>query len=112
MLDGTIPLSPFVGRRVLVVGVQWDELSKAPEPKRSALLATFRKIDPDVELASTLAWDIEGAGWEQALWNDGTGRCDLMLQRLQALDPKRKRPHNQIRDILIAETAIKHMALC
>lgn len=54
--------------------------------------------------------DIEGAGWDQAEWNDGSGIVDQMRARLQQLDSKHKRPKhplNQERDILIAETAIK-----
>ena len=65
-------------------------------------------------LAESFALDIEGAGFDQANWNDGTGKFEKMLNRLQELDGKSKKKSrnslNQIRDILIAETAIKNHA--
>ena len=108
VLEGKISLSSFVGHRLLVIGIQRDELSKAQDPRRTALLATFEAISPEVGLASSFALDIEGAGWGQAYWNDGSGNFQKMRKRLQALDPKNKHPLNQERDILIAETAIKN----
>jgi predicted nucleic acid-binding protein len=111
VLDGRLALAAFAGHRILVIGVQWDELSRAKEPRRAALLATFHRINPDVELAASFVWDIEGAGWDQAEWNDGTGTFEQMLSRLQALDHRSKNSANQLRDVLIAETAIKHGAI-
>ena len=110
VLDGKISLSSFGGRRLLATGIQRDELSKAKEPRRTALLATFEAINPEVALASSFAFDIEGAGFNQAYWNDGSGNFEKMRKRLQELDPKAKKFLNQERDILIAETAIKNEA--
>jgi hypothetical protein len=56
------------------------------------------------------AFDIEGAGFDQAYWNDGSGNFEKMLARLRQLDHKNKSMPNQVRDILIAETAIKNGA--
>jgi rRNA-processing protein FCF1 len=61
-----------------------------------------------VGLASSFAFDIEGAGFDQAYWNDGSGKFQKMRKRLQVLDRNNKNPLNQERDILIAETAIKN----
>src|ERR1039457_2601842 len=64
------------------------------------------------EVSGPAAWDIEGAGFDQAHWNDGSGNFDRMLARLQQLDPKKEKfKLNQVRDILIAETAIKKGAI-
>jgi hypothetical protein len=64
--------------------------------------------------------DVEGAGLDQACWNDGSGNFDKMLNRLCELDDKNKRKRNrdkeelkvnQLRDISIAETTIKNEAI-
>lgn len=106
--DGKIVLSSFAGARLLVTGIQLDELRATKDPsRRECLLAMFEQVDPSVEPASSFAFDIEGAGFDQAYWNDGSGTIERMLQRLQELDPSRKSQLNQLRDVLIAETAIK-----
>jgi predicted nucleic acid-binding protein len=110
--DGEIRSASFVGRRLLVTGVQEAELRATTNHKRRAdLLAVLEQVNPTVEAASSLAWNIEGAGWGQARWNDGSGKFEKMLNRLRELDRKKhKKPYNQTRDILIAETAIKNGA--
>lgn len=62
VLEGRLPPSALAGYRLFVVGVQRDELSRAPEPKRSALLATFNQLNPTVVPAASFCFDIEGAG--------------------------------------------------
>jgi hypothetical protein len=115
VLDGKIPPSFFAGRRLMVIGIQRYELNKSKnEKRRTALLATFEAISPHVGCASSFAWGIKGAGWGQACWNDGSGNFEKMLDRLRTLDArkkKRKDSGNQLRDILIAETAIKSGAI-
>jgi hypothetical protein len=107
-----IPLALFVGHRLLVIGVQADELRATPDAgERASLLAVFNDIAPTSLPASSFAFDIEGADWGQAHWNDGSGNFDRMLVRLQELDRKKKPLKNQLRDILIAETAIKNEAI-
>jgi hypothetical protein len=111
VLDGNISVSSFEGYRLLVTGIQRDELSKTKDDvRRTALLATFDTISPEVGLASSFAFGVEGAGWGQADWNDGTGNFEKMRNRLQELDPRTKKPPNQERDILIAEASIKNGA--
>jgi predicted nucleic acid-binding protein len=112
VLKEKISTASFAGYRLLVTGIQVDELRATKDSKRRTdLLAVFEEINPATELASSAAWGIEGAGWGQAYWNDGSGKFEKMLQRLQKLDPKSKEPHNQLRDILIAETSIKKNAI-
>ena len=47
-----------------------------------------REIGPELCLASSFCLDTEGAGSDQAEWNDGSGRFEAMLARLKALDKK------------------------
>jgi predicted nucleic acid-binding protein len=115
-LDGKFSISRFAGRRLLVTGIQKAELGATKNNKRrAALLGIFAQIDPAVELAESFAFDVEGAGWDQAKWNDGSGAVEKMLARLQQLDQKKRKksgdPLNPLRDILIAETAIKNGAI-
>jgi predicted nucleic acid-binding protein len=111
VLDGKVLLASLVGRRLLVTGVQADELRATGKPeRRAALLAVYEEIHPTTLPASSFAFGIEGAGFDQAYWNDGGGNFEKMLARLRQLDPKNKNTPNQLRDILIAETAIKNGA--
>lgn len=109
VLDGVLSLPARGERRFLVTGVQADECRSTPCPtRRAGLLQTIEEIAPELCLASSFCFGIEGAGFDQAEWNDGSGRFDAMLSRLKAIDKKPRRQHtNQIRDIVIAETAIK-----
>lgn len=111
VLDSVLSLPANTGRRFLVTGVQADECRSTPCPvRRAGLLRTIEVIAPEVCLASSFCFGIEGAGWDQAEWNDGSGKFEGMLARLKALDKKQKTEAqhlNQIRDIVIAETAIK-----
>ena len=116
-LDGKISAAAFAGRRLFVIGVQADELraTKNPPERATALLSKFEEVKPTVLPASSFAFGIEGAGFGQAEWNDGSGMFENMRNRLGQLDKDRKKkprdPLNQDRDILIAETAIKNHAV-
>jgi predicted nucleic acid-binding protein len=119
--SGKIPLALFAGKRLLSTGIQEDELRNTKnQEKRDGLLAVFERVGPVVTLCASFALDIEGAGFGQAYWNDGTGNVEKMRDRLRELDGGNKRhTHlteeelrlNQERDILIAETAIKNGAV-
>lgn len=115
LLDSTIPHSSLTGRRLLVTGIQRDELARAKEKRGENLLQIHDEVvNPEKVLASSFSWGIEGAGLDQAYWNDGSGTFKKMLERLQQLDStnwRRKDPINQQRDTLIAETAIKNKAV-
>jgi hypothetical protein len=106
--DGEILPASFAGLHLLVTGIQESELRATKCPQRRAnLVAAFKEVDAVLVRASSFAWGIKGAGWVEAYWNDGSGNFQKMLDRLRMLDPARKSPLNQLRDILIAETAIK-----
>jgi predicted nucleic acid-binding protein len=112
ILDGRARSTSLMGHRLLVTGVQADELRATKKPeRRTALLNVYMEIHPVSLPSSSFAFDIEGAGSGQANWNDGSGNFEKMLARLQQLDAKNKNASNQVRDILIAETAIKHRAI-
>lgn len=111
VLDGKVLPDSLVSGRLLVTGVQAAELRATGRPeRRAALLAVYEEIGPTSLPASSFALDIEGTGFDQAYWNDGSGNFESMLARLRQLDPENKRAANQVRDILIAETAIKNGA--
>jgi predicted nucleic acid-binding protein len=113
VLDGAISIEslavPLLAKRI-----QESELSNTRDPlRRERLLAVFTEADPVIPFTASAAWDIEGAGWNQARWNDGSGTFQKMLARLRDLDKNKRRPPpplNQERDILTAETAIKNVA--
>ena len=111
VLDGVLSLPAKTGRHFLVTGVQADECRSTPCPtRRAGLLKAIEEIAPKLCLASSFCLGIEGAGFGQAEWNDGSGKFEGMLARLKVLDKKQKTEAqhlNQIRDIVIAETAIK-----
>ncbi len=119
VLDRKISAAVFDGRRLLVTGIQANELraTQAAE-RRAGLIAKYEEVGPILLPASSFAFDIEGAGFDQACFNDGSGNFENMLARLQQLDPNNKKDErkkhakhlNQLRDILIAETAIKNGA--
>ena len=115
-LDGKIPTNAFAGRRLLVTGIQAAELGATQKPpgRREALLAALAQVMPAQAPASSFTFDVDGAGWDQAYWNDGSGNFEKMLERIRQLDragKKKPKPLNQVRDILIAETAIKNHAI-
>ncbi len=119
VLDGKTSLALFATHRLLVTGIQASELRATQTAERRAgLIAKYEEVGPILLPASSFALDIEGAGLGQAYFNDGSGNFENMLARLQQLDPNNKKDEkkkrakhlNQLRDILIAETAIKHGA--
>jgi predicted nucleic acid-binding protein len=111
LLDGKLSFEFLANHRLLVTGIQADELHRTSDPKRRAkLFATYEVVNPSKVLAASFALDIEGAGLDQAYWNDGSGKFEKMLYRLRELDSG-KSNLNQLRDILIAETAIKNNAI-
>jgi hypothetical protein len=111
VLDGKLSVASSANRRLLVTGIQASELRATKNlTRRAGLLTAFEQVNPTVSLASSFAFDVEGAGFDEACWNDGSGNYERMLDRLRVLDPSGKEPLNQVRDILIAETAIKNSA--
>ncbi|HXC13532.1 MAG TPA: hypothetical protein VNV39_11890 [Stellaceae bacterium] len=116
VLDGKVSTMSLTEHRLLVIGVQAAELRATRNSARRAdLLAVFEEINPSTEPASSFAWGIEGAGWNQAYWSNKSGNFQRMIERLRQLDSQNKTKDkgdlNKMRDILIAETAIKYKAV-
>jgi predicted nucleic acid-binding protein len=111
LLDGEISSAALTGP-LLITGVQRAELKATSNTdRRTALLKIAEDVNPAVMPAASFCWDIAGAGWDEAHWNDGSGQFEDMLDRLKVLDwkagKKVRDPRNQMRDIVIAGTAIK-----
>ena len=116
LLDDKFSLLIFGSHRLVATGIQRDEISKTKtDARRVELLKRFDIIDPCIERVASFAFDIEGAGFDQADWNDGTGSFECMLQCFHELGRGKKKRHrdplNPVRDTLIAETAIKVQAV-
>jgi hypothetical protein len=117
--DGKVVLPKIVPGRLTAVGVQLAEIRAIPDAnaeRREKLLNIFQTLIPEVALTSSACFGIEGAGWGQARWNDGDGLFERMLERLRELDAhhlrgKQKKPSNQVRDICLAESAIKYQSI-
>jgi hypothetical protein len=111
VLGGEVSATSLARFRLLATRVQAAELSATPNPvRRAKLLAVFETINPEVALTEGFPFDIEGAGFDEAHWDDGSGNHEKMLDRLRELDRKKRKREdrlNQVRDILIARTAIK-----
>jgi hypothetical protein len=105
-----LAVEEFRGVPLLVTHVQADEL-RATRCLATAtgLLAVFEQIGPEETPTRSAVWDI--SKWDKASWPDEDEVFDRMLVRLKALDTasgkKPRDPANQLRDILIAETAVK-----
>ncbi len=117
VVEGKIFIESNAPLRLLATRVQMAELrATRSTEKRENLLAVFAEIAPEVVLTSSFAFDIEGAGFDEAYWNDGSRNFERMLGRLRELDAKKgkgagKDGLGQERDVLIAETAIKNHAI-
>lgn len=97
VVDGRIERPALTRRKLLVTGVQGAELRAIPDTKqarRVELPQVFEEIAPELCLASSMCWDVDGAGFGQAEWNDGTGRFDRMLDRLKEIDGKHSRQNH------------------
>lgn len=104
--DGAIPVEVLTKlKTVYVTHIQRDELIATDDPaRRSALLAVFRDLGPEELATESTVWDV--SSWDKAKWSANDGIYESLLARIKALDG-RDRGDNQIRDALIAETAIK-----
>ncbi len=110
LVKGVISECDLPSGRYLATHVQRDELGATPDGGLgSALIAKFENI-VDNELA-TESFVLDLSRLDQAKLSHDGSQFDAMLARLVELDNARgKRPqrNNQVRDVLIAETSIKH----
>ena len=91
ILDGKISVESFEGHHLNVIGVQAGELRATKnEERNSNLLTIFHEIDSTLLFASSFALDIEGAGLDQAYFNDNSGTFEKMLAKLKELDSNKK----------------------
>jgi hypothetical protein len=106
VVKARLPLSALAGRRLFATHVQLDELENTScEQLRARLRAAFEEIAAERLPTESAVWDV--SKWDQAKWPAEDGNFEKMLARLEELDGKKRHP-NQLRDILIAETAIKN----
>jgi len=105
LLDGQIRIEDLPSDGVLVSSpVQQAELNATKcEERRAQLSLKFRQIGPDLVPAESLMFDVEGAGFDQAKFGDGTTYTLLKA----ALDAQKPKPNN-VQDALIAEVALKN----
>jgi hypothetical protein len=98
-----LPLSSLAGRRLFATHVQLDELENTPgEELRARLRAAFEEIAAE-NLTRQVLFGMSVS--DQACYAAEDGIFQKMLARLEKLDGKKL---HQLRDILIAETAIKN----
>ena len=91
VVEGRLSVAPSFERKLIATQVQHEELASTPNPeKRESLLKIFSKTVTVVPGAS-FCFDVPGAGFGQATWNDGTGRFDQMLALLKEFDRGKKK---------------------
>ena len=109
--DGSLSLDCLRGRRLLVTGIQEEELWNCKdEVRRNALRDIFEKVSADWEPAAQFIFDMAGAGFDQGSWGVNDHTHEAMLIRLRELEGV-KAGSNQVADVLIAETAMRHNAV-
>lgn len=109
LLDGRILIEDLPSDGVFVAtSVQRAELrATRSDVRRTALLAKFEEIGPELVPPESFMFDVDGAGFDEARWSDGKTYHHLKT----ALDRIHDVPSN-VQDALIAEVALKHgMAL-
>jgi predicted nucleic acid-binding protein len=90
--------------RLCVTHVQLNELQATRDPsQRTQLLNVFTAVAAERVPTETAMWDV--SEWEEAKWSSEDGLFNRMLESLNHLNSRR---HNNGRDILIAETAIRN----
>jgi|GEM_PF-5037686 len=131
LVDGDIDLNDLISNDLYITGVQKDELKQTG---RSGNEKDIRRTDKLLEMVNVIeavdcfshgfAYDIPGAGYGEATWDDKSDLTQQMLTRLKELDKvkgKEKRKadmtdaeykkkleelhKNQNRDIILARTA-------
>lgn len=103
-IDSNVDPSRLSCRGALyVTHVQLDEIQATKKlDRRDALLKVFHAIDQEPVPTSAAVWGV--SKWGGAEWGNAGGDYDGMLRRLNRLNGGKK---NNVRDILIAVTALK-----
>jgi hypothetical protein len=105
---GHVPISEFAGRRLFATHVQLDELDQTPcEQLRAELRASFEEIAAVSLPTESAVFDV--SRWDQAKWPANDSVFKNMFASLEARDKTSEKRHlNRLRDIVIAETAIRN----
>lgn len=105
LVEGNVdPKSLPFNRPLYVTHVQLNEIQNTRDPaKLHILLAMFTAIESAQIPTASAVWDVSEYG--EAEWGTADGFFELLLANLNG---KNKSNPNNARDILIAETAIRH----
>jgi len=105
LVDGSInAVSMTTGRQFFVTHIQHIEIQNTRNSARlKNLLAMFRAVDPTRVPTASAVWGVSEYG--ESEWSSGDGLFESLLEKL---NEKNKSKPNNDRDILIAETAIRH----
>lgn len=88
---------------VYATHVQQDEIDKTPDhQKRADLKRVFTNLDTEKVPTESAVWD--ESRWDESKWSGDDDLC----KRIGAALDRCKKKKNNIRDALIAETAIKN----
>lgn len=104
VLDARLDPSALRTRgRLYVTHVQHDELKRTRDPARRAqLLDTFAVVAAERVVTESAAWNV--SSWNESSWS----RDDLFDQMKAALDALNGSKQNNVRDVLIADTALRN----
>lgn len=92
--------------KLYATGIQIGELEKTPDLKRrNQLSEVFHKIKPGLLPTDSCVWDV--SSWEECKWGEGNIYAEILKNlELRQRNPTAKHASN-IKDALVAETAIK-----
>jgi rRNA-processing protein FCF1 len=104
VLDGGVDVAPFVGKaHFLITHVQVDELSKTSDPcRKTSLLAVFESVPQ--KTVPTKTFVLGTSKLDRAEVGEGT----LYAKMKSELDQLNKSKPNNVKDALVAETAVKN----
>jgi predicted nucleic acid-binding protein len=110
--DGLLSVDVFTTKKLFATHVQFDEVENNKNAeRRTQLIKAFAEVAAQKMPTSSAAFDV--SRWDECGWSDGD-LFEKMLVSLKDCDEKnncKKDIKNQLRDILIAETAIKNSLL-
>lgn len=83
--------------------IQRDEINNTQdEERRRKLNRVFADLNPEMRSTKSAVWNV--SKWNQARWSEG----DNLLRTIETKLDEHEKKKNNIRDALIAETAIKN----
>ena len=101
-VKGEMPVKLIAGHSIYATHIQWDELNDTKDDElKAALTQGFMNISPT-------SVSTESAAWKVSKWGKSKWATDDMCRQIKFDLDKLKKHHNNKKDALIAETAIKH----